>query len=86
MADFSNQVRLLLAFLELPWNDALLEPQAHAQRKGFISTPSYSQVIEPISNKSVGRWRRHEAHFAGVLPLLDRWGYDAGGAVSSNNR
>jgi hypothetical protein len=69
----------VLEFLQLPWDDAVLRPQEHAREKGFISTPSYSQVIEPVHRKAVDRWRAYEAHLAPMLPALapylERWGY-----------
>lgn len=85
--DFQNQVRAVVEFLRLPWSDAVLEPQKNAQSKGFISTPSYSQVIEPVNKKAVGRWRHYETHFAGILPVLrpylERWNYDGLGSSKS---
>jgi tetratricopeptide (TPR) repeat protein len=78
-ADFEAEVRKLSDFLELPWDDAMLAPGQHARAKGFISTPSYAQVIEPVSNRSVGRWKHYEAHFSKAAPILkpwiERWGY-----------
>jgi hypothetical protein len=57
----------------------MLEPGEHARRKGFISTPSYSQVVQPINTRSISRWKSYEKHFAKVIPQLqpyfDRWGY-----------
>jgi hypothetical protein len=70
VADFATEVRRLAAFLELPWDDALLAPGEHARAKGYISTPSYTQVIQPINARSVGRWKRYERHFTAALPLL----------------
>jgi tetratricopeptide (TPR) repeat protein len=78
-ADFATEVRKLSAFLQLPWDDAMLAPGKHARAKGFISTPSYAQVIEPVNTRSVGRWKHYERHFGAVLPLLgpwlERWAY-----------
>ncbi|HWS64326.1 MAG TPA: sulfotransferase [Steroidobacteraceae bacterium] len=78
-ADFEAEVRKLAAFLQLPWNEAMLAPAEHARAKGFISTPSYTQVVEPVHSKSVGRWMHYERHFSKVLPILmpwlERWGY-----------
>jgi tetratricopeptide (TPR) repeat protein len=78
-ADFETEVHKLSAFLQLPWNEAMLAPGTHARAKGFISTPSYAQVIEPISTRSVGRWKHYERHFGEALPILmpwmERWGY-----------
>jgi tetratricopeptide (TPR) repeat protein len=79
VADFENQVRGILNFLNLPWDDALMQPQKNAQSRGFISTPSYSQVVEPVNRKAVDRWRNYEAQFGTVLPTikpyLERWDY-----------
>jgi hypothetical protein len=80
VANFDREVRSLLEFLEVPWHDAVLAPSARAQAKGYISTPSYSQVVQPVNQKSVGRWRSYEAHLrpiiAQVQPYLERWGYE----------
>jgi tetratricopeptide (TPR) repeat protein len=81
VASFEPHVRELAQFLRLPWHDAMLAPGQHALGRGFISTPSYSQVVEPVHSRSVDRWRHYERHFAPVLPqvrpYLERWGYDA---------
>ena len=88
IGDFHAQMRAVLDFLAVPWDEAVLRPQETARDKRFISTPSYSQVIEPVHNKAVGRWHHYERHFAGMLPIiapyLERWGYEATGF--SNNR
>ena len=81
VADFAGQARDIARFLELEWHDAMLEPGQHARDKGYISTPSYSQVVQPVNSKAVGRWRRYvfamEPVLAEVRPYLERWGYDA---------
>jgi tetratricopeptide (TPR) repeat protein len=88
VVDFEPEVRRLADFLGLPWHDAMLDTASHARGKGFISTPSYSQVVQPVNARSVGRWRRYETQFAPVMPLLEpllqRWSYD--GLGSSNSR
>ena len=79
--DFAAEVRKLAEFLQLPWNEALLAAGEHARAKGYISTPSYSQVIQPVNRKSVGRWRPYRRYFTetGALeiltPCVERWGY-----------
>lgn len=81
-ADFPAQVRELAEFLQLPWHEAMLAPGERARAKGFISTPSYAQVTEPVNSRSVGRWKRYERYFEPVLPVLtpwiERWGYAPG--------
>ena len=79
VSDFERGVREIATFLQLPWNDRMLAPADHARAKGFISTPSYSQVVQPVNRQSVGRWRGYESHLAAVIPqlqpYLERWGY-----------
>jgi tetratricopeptide (TPR) repeat protein len=79
VADFERGVRDMAEFLQLSWHDAMLAPAEHARAKGFISTPSYSQVVQPVNQKAVGRWRAYERHLAPITPLLqpylERWGY-----------
>ena len=86
--NFAHETRAILEFLALPWDDAVLRPQENAREKRFISTPSYSQVIEPVSSKAVGRWHGYERGLAPVLPIvapyLERWGY--AGLGSTNNK
>ena len=52
----------------------------HAQKKGFISTPSYSQVTQPPNKRAVDRWKRYEEWFEPLKPTLkevmELWGYD----------
>ena len=79
VSEFEAQVRAIGEFLHLPWHDAMLAPAEHARAKGYISTPSYSQVIQPVNSRSVGRWERYQERFAEVMPLvrpyLERWSY-----------
>ena len=45
------------------------------------ATPSYSQVVEPINTKGLGRWHKYRTYFDKALPILEpmmkRWGYTA---------
>ena len=81
VADFEAEVRAIAGYLELDWTDAMLEPGRHAANKGFISAPSYSQVVQPVNTRAVGRWNSYASHFASVIsqlrPYLDRWSYGA---------
>lgn len=79
-ADFGTEVDRLCEFLQLPRHEAMNAPGEHARAKGFISTPSYAQVIEPVSSASVGRWKHYREHFRGealalLMPWIERWGY-----------
>jgi len=73
VADKEAQMRDLIAFLELPWNEKVLDNQGNAIGRGLISTPSYAQVAEPIYARASGRWERYRDQMAGVLPILAPW-------------
>ncbi len=78
VADLESQLRALVGFLDLPWEPAMLSPAARARARGFISTPSYTQVIEPVTARGIGRWRNYEPHLRELgptlAPYLERWG------------
>ena len=81
VTEFESEVRATAAFLGLAWTDAMLAPGEHARSKGFISTPSYSQVVQPIHARSISRWKDYDQRFAEVIPqvqpYLERWGYES---------
>ena len=78
-SEFHGEVARLSDFLQLQLHETMLSPAEHARSKGFVSTPSYAQILEPVSTRSVGRWRHYERYFEPVLPTLApwlaRWGY-----------
>jgi hypothetical protein len=85
-SEFGSEVAKLSDFLQLPLHQAMLAPAAHARAKGFVSTPSYAQILEPVNTKSVGRWHHYERHFQPVMPILapwlERFGYPAQAPLS----
>ena len=78
--DFPQQVSRIADFLALDDATPMLGFDRHARSKEYIATPSYSQVIEPINRKGVGRWHRYREQFEPLLPILEpmlrHWGYD----------
>jgi len=79
VSDFPATVRDIAAFLQLPWDAAMLAPAERAHAKRYISTPSYAQVVRPVSNKSVGRWENYRRYLEPAIPelqpYLQRWNY-----------
>jgi hypothetical protein len=75
------ELRQVADFLGLEWSAGLVDNRETASTRGFINTPSYAQVTEPVYKDSVARWTRYRKHFEPALPLLDPWvkrlGYDA---------
>jgi hypothetical protein len=80
VADFRTEVGKILDFLGLPWDEAVVRYAEHAKGRS-IATPSYHQVVQPIYQRSVGRWRNYATAFEPVLPVLrpfiDAFDYDA---------
>ena len=68
-----EELRPLVDFLGLQWQAHMLDHRATARQRGAIGTPSYDQVIEPLSQGASGRWRRYEKQLEPVLPILLPW-------------
>ena len=81
VGEFEAQVRRIAAYLELPWDPAMLSPAHRAHENRYISTPSYSQVVQPVNSGAVGRWQAYRRYLEPGLPVLQpylqRWGYEA---------
>jgi tetratricopeptide (TPR) repeat protein len=71
--DARAELRPAIEFLGLEWSDTVIEHRRTARDRGAISTPSYDQVVQPITNSSVGRWRHYERQLEPVLPVLLGW-------------
>ncbi len=68
VADPEHQIRGLVDFARLDWDDACLSPQ---QSPRAVKTASYAQVQRPIYSDSVGR----AGHYARWLdPLVEALG------------
>lgn len=70
VADFENETRALLDFLEVGWDDKVLGHTEHAMKRGTINTPSYHQVTQPIYQHAKYRWKRYALEFEPVMPKL----------------
>jgi len=63
----------IIEFLGLEWDDNLLKYQETAKNRGWINTPSYNQVTQPLYQKASGRWVNYRDQMAPVLPILKPW-------------
>ena len=68
VADKETQVRCLIDYCGLPWNDACLDPHKNART---IRTASITQVRQPVYTSSVERWRGYQKH---LKPLFEALG------------
>ena len=71
--DPEASLRPILAILGLEWCAELLDHRSTAKARGAISTPSYDQVVQPLSKAPSGRWRRYEKQLEPILPVLLPW-------------
>lgn len=87
VAETPIHVRRIADFLGLAEADKMMSFAEKAREKGFIKTPSYTQVIEPVNTRGVGHWLQYRPYFDEVLaivqPMLEHWGYDTQPATAS---
>jgi tetratricopeptide (TPR) repeat protein len=68
VTDFENQVRRLLEYCELPWEDACI--RFHETERP-VRTASSEQVRQPVYSKSVNFWRNHEDCLTELIEVLE---------------
>lgn len=77
--DIEAQSRRIADFVGVDWDARMVNFHERAKERGFIATPSYHQVVEPINRKGVARWERYRRHLEPAIPLLqpyiERWNY-----------
>jgi tetratricopeptide (TPR) repeat protein len=81
VSDFEPQVRRLLEFCDLPWEDACLR---FYESERPVRTPSAEQVRQPIYDRSVGHWKHYERRLGELVdviaPIRERYRrYEAAG-------
>jgi tetratricopeptide (TPR) repeat protein len=76
VADQAGETRRLLDYLGLPFEEACLR---FYENRRYAPTPSYAQVVEPLSDRSIDRHRHYpqqlEPHRAQLAPMLAKYGY-----------
>ena len=70
--DFKNQVNNLLKYLDLKYEKKLETFYKTAKNRERISTPSYSQVINPLYTSSIGRWKNYIEQ-TNIDKTLENW-------------
>ena len=71
--DFNSETSTLLKFLDLDWEVEMENYQETALKRGFINTPSYSQVIQPIYKEAKYRWLHYEKHLTKYSTAVEPW-------------
>ena len=77
--DINAQSRRIANFIGIDWDQRMVDFHDRARERGFIATPSYAQVVEPLNRKGIGRWQRYREYLEPAIPhlrpYLDRWNY-----------
>jgi tetratricopeptide (TPR) repeat protein len=71
--DFKPTVNSVLTFLNLPWDNSVLEYSKTAKKRKNIATPSYNQVIKPLYSHASGRWKKYEDKMLNINLALKKW-------------
>lgn len=78
VADFEGELRGVLGFLGLAWDQAVARYRDQATTRA-VATPSYRQVTREIYRESIGRWRAYrdvlEPFQARLAPFVEAFGY-----------
>jgi tetratricopeptide (TPR) repeat protein len=79
VADLAAAARRALAFLDLPWEDSVLNYRERVAVK-TVHSPTYLDVAKPVHRGAIGRWKNYARWLEPSLPLLERFvkgfGYD----------
>lgn len=65
------EVRNMLNFLGLPWEEACLK---FNERESTVNTFSRLQIRNSINTGSVARWRNYEKHLSPIIAVLEQAG------------
>ena len=68
VADLDTQVRRILDYCELPFEEACLN---FHETDRAVKTASSEQVRRPIYSSSVNLWQHYESHLAELIEILE---------------
>ncbi|MCB1532177.1 MAG: tetratricopeptide repeat protein [Alphaproteobacteria bacterium] len=69
VGELEPQARKLIAYIDMPWDDACLEP--HKQKRAVL-TASKMQVIKPVYKTSVRAWERYSEELQPLIKGLEK--------------
>jgi len=73
ISDFDREIRGVLGFLNVAWDQKVQEFQNTAKQRRDMKTPSYSQVIRPLYKTSSYRYKNYAEHISIIKKDLDQW-------------
>ena len=69
---FDNEIKNLLSFLNLDYENSLKNFHITAKNRDKINTPSYNQVTKPIYKDSLERYKKF-SQLQTIEPLINKW-------------
>lgn len=77
--DIDAQSRRIAEFIGVDWDARMVNFHERAKDRGFIGTPSYHQVVEPVNRRGIARWEKYREYLEPAIPILrrhiERWNY-----------
>ena len=70
VADLEKNIKAITEFLNLDWDESVLNYRKTALERNKISTPSYYQVIQPIYKHADQRWKRYKKYLKKIEPII----------------
>ncbi len=58
--DFTNEITSLVKFLNLSFEENMINYQKTAKKRDKINTPSYDQVVQPLYSSSINRFKNFD--------------------------
>jgi tetratricopeptide (TPR) repeat protein len=75
---FEPNARAMMEFIGAGWHEDVARFHEKAGRR-VIQSASYNAVTEPLHTRSIGRWKRYEAHLGPVIEatrgIVEAYGY-----------
>jgi len=79
VADLESVSRQVLEFLNVPWDERVLQFHEHARQK-LVRSPTYADVTKPVFKRAVGRWHHYrkylEPYLENLAPFVKAFGYE----------
>ena len=70
--NFDNTIKKTINFLNVEWEDDVKNFNATALARKKINTPSYNQVVQPLYEKSINRWKKYD-EIKKIYSSLEYW-------------
>jgi hypothetical protein len=69
VAHLPREARRAVEFLNLPWEEGILNYRERLQTKA-VGSPTYEAVSQPLYTRAIGRWKHYQKYLEPCLPIL----------------